>query len=441
MKKSVISFFLLALFSVAFIPRVNVYSQAHNKAKTNYIDNEILVKFKDSIEQLAGREQIAREIFPVRGLNSESLSRAGQRDLQLIHFDENLSVEEAVSRATSDPRVEYAEPNYIYKTKDTIPNDPYFDQLWGLLDTSHEYPYMDVAAVKAWDITTGSDDVVIAVLDTGIDLSHPDLAPNAWVNPREIAGNGTDDDGNGFTDDINGWNFRDNNNRVFKNENDWHGTHVAGTIGAAGNNGLGITGVAWHVKLMSLKFLSGENGSGSTADAVKAINYAIEQKQRGVNIRAINASWGGDAASQSLQRAINKAGKAGIMFVAAAGNEHRDIDQLPEYPAAWSSELSSLISVAAMHGAGSIEDFSNYGHNNVSVGAPGSFIYSTIPGAGYGYADGTSMAAPHVSGIIALLASHEPDLTLAEVKHRIITTVEPHHTCSKVGKRGTSKRV
>ena len=269
---------------------------------------------------------------------------------------------------------------------------------------------------------------MIAVLDTGIDLSHPDLAPNAWVNPREIAGNGADDDGNGFTDDINGWNFRDNNNRVFKNENDWHGTHVAGTIGAAGNNGLGITGVAWHVKLMSLKFLSGENGSGSTADAVKAINYAIEQKQRGVNIRAINASWGGDADSQSLQRAINKAGKAGIMFVAAAGNEHRDIDQLPEYPAAWSSELSSLISVAAMHGAGSIEDFSNYGHNNVSVGAPGSFIYSTVPGAGYGYADGTSMAAPHVSGIIALLASHEPDLTLAEVKHRIITTVEPAHS-------------
>lgn len=147
-KKSVISFFLLALLSVAFIPRVNVYSQARDKAKTNYINNEILVKFKDGIEQLADREQIAREIFPVRGLNSESLSRAGQRDLQLIRFDENLSVEEAVSRATSDPRVEYAEPNYIYQTKDTIPNDPYFDQLWGLLDTSHEYPYMDVAAIE-----------------------------------------------------------------------------------------------------------------------------------------------------------------------------------------------------------------------------------------------------------------------------------------------------
>ncbi|HEX5734573.1 MAG TPA: S8 family peptidase, partial [Blastocatellia bacterium] len=285
---------------------------------------------------------------------------------------------------------------------------------------------------RVWDITQGSQDVVVAVVDTGADLSHPDLSANAWVNPGEVAGNGVDDDRNGFVDDINGWNFRENNNRLVKNSaEDFHGTHVAGIIGASGNNGAGISGVAWHVKLMSLKFIGRENGS--TADAAKAINYVIDQKRRGVNVRVINASWGGSGGSTSLQAAITAAGQAGILFVAAAGNGGEDhvgdnIDDLPDYPASWTSNSNSMISVAALDSDDRLASFSNYGRSNVSVGAPGVSVLSTLAGGGYGFASGTSMAAPHVAGIAALIWSREPSLTPAQVRQRIISTGDPIHS-------------
>jgi subtilisin family serine protease len=249
------------------------------------------------------------------------------------------------------------------------------------------------------------------------------------VNAAEVAGNNVDDDGNGFIDDINGWNFIANSNQLVVNaDEDFHATHVSGIIGASGNNGAGISGVAWRVKLMSLKFIGDK--SGSTADAVRAINYAIDQRRRGVNVRVINASWGGSGVSASLRNAISAAGQAGILFVNAAGNGGDDslgdnIDDQPDYPASLSSSMPSLIAVAALDSQDRLASFSNYGLSNVQVGAPGVRVLSTVVGGGYGFASGTSMATPHVSGIAALIWSREPSLTPEQVKQRIISTGDP----------------
>jgi subtilisin family serine protease len=281
-------------------------------------------------------------------------------------------------------------------------------------------------------MTTGSDNIVAVVLDTGVDLQHEDLAANAWVNPGEIAGNGVDDDGNGFVDDVHGWSFYDGSNATFNpSGEDLHGTHVAGSIGAVGNNAIGVTGVAWHVKIMSLKFLGGSQGKGSTSNAVKGISYAIDMRHRGVNVRVINASWGGGSNSQALRQAISDANDAGILFVCAAGNGGRNIDDDPDYPASYSTDLQNAISVASLGWTGSLSSFSNRGHSSVSIAAPGEFIYSTMPrsqfapNGSYGQLSGTSMATPYVSGIAVLLWSHDPSLTPRQVKQRIIDTSEP----------------
>jgi subtilisin family serine protease len=393
------------------------------------------VKFKAHSEPIADAEQFADEVFQTRGARSEALSpRARGGSLHLVHLNGQLSVEEAVRRAKADPRIEYAEPDYILQASETIPNDVYFSQMWGLSNTGCffcDQPTANIDAPRAWDITTGSDDVVAVVLDTGVDTGHEDLAPNIWVNPHETPGNGIDDDGNGFVDDVNGWNFVDSTNDVFKSSNeDFHGTHVAGSIGAVGDNGKGVTGVAWHVKLMSLKFLGGPRGRGSTGNAVRGINYAIAQRNRGVNIRTINASWGGPGDSQSLRDAIAAAGEAGILFVCAAGNSSADVDESPEFPSGYGG-LPTCLSVAAMDKFDNLASFSNFGHSTVGVAAPGESILSTIPRSqfkpmgDYGGLSGTSMSTPYVTGIAVLLWSHEPSLTPAEVKQRIVSTSEP----------------
>jgi subtilisin family serine protease len=349
-----------------------------------------------------------------------------------------MSVEDAVTQASKDPRVEYAEPNFLCYKTDTTPNDPFFGEMWGLKNsgpsTSSVKAGADISAIRAWDLTTGSEAVVVAVIDTGVYLQHADLAANAWVNPREVAGNGLDDDGNGLVDDVNGWNFFANNNHVYTDPSaDGHGTHVAGTIGAVGNNGLGVTGVAWQVKLMSLKFL--DKTPGAIDGAVRAINYVIEQKRRGVNVKVINASWISSGDSRALHDAIAAAGTAGILFVCAAGNGGVDSigddnDRTPTFPAAW-TDLPSLMSVAALDSGDNLAPFSNYGPTSVSVAAPGVSILSTYPPDGssasgsYAYMEGTSMATPHVTGIAALLAARFPALVPAEIRQRIIATVEP----------------
>lgn len=419
--------FLLVLFLFS-IPIAAVSSQSGTKRQSHYVEGEILVKFKADFAPYEDRGQIAEDLFPAHGTRSQALPQTEDRNLRLIRLTESLSVEEAVSRAQADPRVEHAEPNYLYYTKETTPNDEWFPQQWGVFDGRCRCdPSGHIGTLRAWDLTTGSDEIVVAVIDTGVDLAHPDLAPNAWVNPGEIPANGQDDDGNGFIDDVNGWNFANNNNSVYKDHNtDFHGTHVAGTIGAVGNNQIGVAGVAWHVKLMSAKFIGRKSGEGSVADAIKAIEYVTAQKKRGVNVRAINASWGGPGNSSLLRDAIVKAGKAGILFVCAAGNETEDVDVLPSYPVGFSGDISTLISVAAtMPGEGNIAGFSNFGHRTVSVGAPGSDVMSVRADGGYGPLTGTSMAAPHVTGIAVLLWAQEPSLTPAQVKQRILMTAEP----------------
>ena len=429
MKKYAVLCVCMVLVSLLFVPRKTVYSQSREVTKHSYVQDQIIVKFKENAEPILDG-QVAEEILKARGVRIESQHRSVRGSISRIHIDENTSVEEAVERAKADPRVEYAEPDYLVYPSDTTPNDTYFTRLWGMSNppcaVCDDSSRADISATQAWDITTGSDDLVVGVIDTGIDLSHPDLAPNAWVNPREIDGNNIDDDGDGYVDDMNGWNFYNNSNEVYKERNeDLHGTHVAGTIGAVGNNAMGVAGVAWHVKLMSLKFLGGKDGKGSTGNAIKAINYAIDQKERGVNIGVLNASWGGGGDSLALREAIAAAGEAGIVFVCAAGNEGEDGDATDHFPSGYARDLPSCISVAAIDSSDQLASFSNYGHGSVSVAAPGYQILSTVPNRGYASISGTSMASPHVAGVAALLLSKEPRLTPAEVKQRIIATAEP----------------
>ena len=317
------------------------------------------------------------------------------------------------------------------------PNDSSMNQLYGL----HNYGQYggtvdaDIDAIEAWDITTGSQDVVVGVIDSGIDITHPDLAANIWQNPGEIAGNGIDDDGNGFIDDVHGWDFHDDDNTP--NDGNGHGTHVAGTIGAVGNNGNGIVGVNWQVSLLPLRFL-GDDGYGWTSDAVAAVNYATMLKRDfGINVVATNNSWGGGGYSTTLYQAIQEANQHGIMFVAAAGNNSSNNDVSGSYPANY--DLPNVLSVAALNRNDNLAGFSNYGVTTVDVGAPGVSIYSTLPGNSYGSYSGTSMAAPHVAGVVALMHAASPGLSVIDVGHAIRSTVDP--VASLSGKTVTGGRI
>ena len=430
MKNCLVFLLLLVLSASVFVPSRSAYSYEHEEA--SYVDNQILVKFKAGMEETMDSYEMADFVARRHATRVQPLNESRRGGQYLIELDGSLSVEDAVKQAASDPRVEFAEPNYLLYTSTTTPNDTLFNQQWALQNTGFSgqgKPGADIGATRAWDYTTGSNDIVVAVIDTGVDLSHVDLAPNAWVNRGERAGNGVDDDANGFVDDVNGWDFLNSRPKTYENPDvDWHGTHVSGIIGAAGNNGIGVTGVAWQVKIMSLKFIGAK--TGSTADAVKAINYVIDQKRRGVNVRVINASWGGPTESATLKTAILAAGDAGILFVCSAGNGSTDgrgvdLDVVPAYPAAWSRDISSIISVAAVDSADSLASFSNYGRTTVQVAAPGYFVLSTIPGNQYGMGNGTSMSTPHVSGVAALVFSHQPSMSPAQVRQRIVSTAEP----------------
>ena len=302
------------------------------------------------------------------------------------------------------------------------PNDPSLWRLYGLHNSGQSggTTDADLDALEAWEITTGSRDVVIGVIDSGVDINHPDLAANIWVNPGETPNNGIDDDGNGFVDDVNGWDFYDNDNTP--NDGNGHGTHVAGTIGAVGNNNLGIAGVNWEVSILPLRFL-GNDGSGWTSDAVAAVNYATMLKRDfDINVAATNNSWGGGGYSRTLDRAIEAANNQGIMFVAAAGNEGNNNDTNPRYPTNY--DAPNVISVAALNRNDNLAGFSNYGATTVDVGAPGVSIYSTLPSNSYGSFSGTSMAAPHVAGVIGLLNAAKPGISVTEVTDAILGTVD-----------------
>ena len=377
----------------------------------------VLIRFKDTSDT-ATRDAICRKVG-LGAMQTYSLVPG----LALVHVAGNPM--DAIAMLKSSPAVDYIEPNYMYYRQAT-PDDPLFSQLWGMNQAANN----DIDAPEAWDIYTGDPNYRVAIIDTGIDFNHPDLQGNIWVNPGEIANDGTDNDGNGYIDDVSGWDFTgtglgtkygtgDNNPQ----DGNGHGTHVAGTIAGKGNNGIGVAGVAWGAKIVPLKFLD-DTGSGSTANAILAVDYC-----RVNGIKLSNNSWGGGGYSAALGTAISNAGAADHLFVAAAGNSSLNIDGLlKSYPASYN--LANQINVAATTSTGTMASFSNYGLTSVHVGAPGNAIvstYSTTVAGSTGYASlsGTSMASPHVTGVAALLRGRMPGWTVAQVKAAILSTVKP----------------
>ena len=289
---------------------------------------------------------------------------------------------------------------------DSTPNDPNFaSQDW----------LRAIAAPAAWNVTTGTGTTVVAVIDSGIDLTHPDLVGNLWTNPGEVAGNGRDDDGDGFVDDVHGVNFVTNTGDP--SDALGHGTHVAGIIGAVGNNGVGGSGVNQHAKIMPLKFL-GPDG-GVTSNAVRAVNYAVAH-----GAKVINESWGGSGYDAPLADAIARAAQAGVVVVISAGNYASNNDAAPFFPANYTTQFDNVVSVAAANAGGRLANYSNFGATTVTLAAPGDNVLSTLPGGRYGLLSGTSMAAPMVSGALSLLWDAHPDWTYRQVLAKLRSSVD-----------------
>ncbi|NLW93755.1 MAG: S8 family serine peptidase [Chlamydiae bacterium] len=337
--------------------------------------------------------------------------------LHRIRTPKGLRLEEFVYRRRTGGAspIEYIEPNYLVKAQ-AVPNDSRFGELYALLNrgTDGGVEGADIRASQAWEIATGGG-VVVAVIDSGIDCRHPDLAPNIWRNDGEIPGNGVDDDGNGYIDDLLGWDFA--NGDPDPDDDYGHGTHCAGIIAAAGDNGIGVAGVCWRARIVPLKFL-GASGYGTIADAVAAIHYA-----RRCGARVINASWGGPSRSRALEEAILAAQAEGIVVIAAAGNGGSDNDQTRFYPAGY--DCPNLVAVAATDRRDLLAPFSCYGGSSVHLGAPGDAILSTVPGGGYAVKSGTSMAAPHAAGAAALLLARDPSLGCTEVVAALLGGTTP----------------
>ena len=381
------------------------------------------------IESVPG-EYIVRLKPNVMEMNKSTLSGALGAYVKAYIPSQNIVVvkramfESALSGVKAlalNPLVDIAEPNYIYRAS-RVSNDPMMGQLWGLKNLGQKdssgkvgVAGMDIGVEQAWDITTGSDKVIVAVIDTGVDFNHPDLVDNLWTNEAELHGQaGVDDDNNGVIDDIHGFNAITGNGNAMDDQG--HGSHCSGTIGAKGNDGKGIVGVNWNVRIMAVKFLDA-NGSGTLENALKAIDYATK-----MGAKVMSNSWGGGGFSQTLFDSIKRSNEAGALFIAAAGNESNNNDANPSYPATY--DVPNIISVAAIDNQGAKASFSSYGKRTVHIGAPGVNIYSSTGGA-YDSWSGTSMATPHVSGVAALVWANEPNLTAIELKQRLLQTARP----------------
>ncbi len=430
--------------SQAAAPKVTVQSVLAAAEKGRYREGELLVKFKSGVAV-----KTAASLHHTMGAAVERRF-AAIPNLERVKLAAGMPVKDAIVRYMQDPSVEYAEPNYLRYPKNTVPNDLYFNpQQWALNNTgtfAGGTAGADIKMPQAWDFARGSRDIIVAVIDSGVDLNHPDLVNNIWRNTGEAnCADGIDNDQNGFVDDCVGWNFADGNNDPMDNLG--HGTHVAGIIGATGNNGMGISGVMWNTSIMPLKFITdfgpdvcgpGADFCGSVADEVAAIQYAVNN-----GAKVINASFGANGFSQTEFDAINAANSAGVLFIAAAGNGTLDSlgdnnDLTPSYPASYN--LPNIISVAATDQNDRRATFSNFGPNTVHVAAPGVYILSTVPStgvslsfssmctnsfnAGYDFCAGTSMAAPHVAGLAALLESYYGQFTPAQVRATVLRYVD-----------------
>jgi len=420
-----------------------------------YKEGELIVRFADveagaqlpegpvimgPMTSRAIRNSISDYIFAGTVVNREYDEIAP--GLTVVKLPEGMSVADAFIQFNQSANVLYAEPNYKYKLL-AIPRDPMFSDMWGLNNTGQTggTEDADIDAPEAWDIQTGNPGIIIAITDTGVDYTHPDLVDNMWVNTAELRGSPqVDDDGNGYVDDIYGYDFA---GAVAKDPDDddsdpkdcfFHGTHVAGIIGAAANNNKGVVGVCWKVKIMALKVFADDyhvEPEVFVSEAIEAIGYAVDN-----GAKIINASWGGDFHSQSLYDAIKNAGDAGLLFVAAAGNDYgSDNDVNPVYPASF--DLDNIITVMSTDHDDKRSDFSNYGVTSVDIAEPGTDILSTSPtyqtfamlvfsvSNDYETLSGTSMAAPHVSGACALIWSQYPTLAHKTVKGILLKTVDP----------------
>lgn len=385
----------------------------------SFVADEILVKVKPGVSVQA-LDKVSQQH------NARVEKKIPRSQFSVVKLPKGLPVTEAVKLYRASPEVEYAEPDYILtpdQTAPVTPADPDYPKMYNLnnLGQTGGTPDADIDAPEAWNKTVGSPGVVVAVIDTDVDIDHPDLKGNIWVNKGEIPGNNLDDDNNGYVDDVNGWDFYNNDATVYDAaDGKTHGTHVAGTIAAEGSNGTGITGVSWNAKIMPLKFI-GPTG-GKTSDAIEALTYAVNN---GATIS--NNSWGGGNFSQALLDAIRAADTAGHLFVSSAGNGGTDsigdnTDIAPHYPSGYDSP--NIISVGASNNTDALAGFSNYGPATVDLTAPGVGILSLAPGGLYRYASGTSMAAPHVSGVAALIKSKYPDLDDGQLKARILGSVD-----------------